>query len=254
MSQSASDTDPIEQIADAVEKGTATVSITELPTRVKVGIRAEKGSDYFAAINGDEAKQAEEFLSAYTDAIRDLYHLHTEREHDTPEWCYEVGEVIYRLREEENRTKSEVEHFLKPLAAHDNISFSKWKMFNVENVYALFPDKESLPDVELDGGGSKFGLLCGHVDTPEELHDVFDRVPPADIAHIERKTWNYFRVKDDYSLRDVAARVNRHGRDDWGTDTISRRVTAVKRVYRMLDEGVPNDAEIQDALEATRDG
>ena len=245
-----SQTDSVSQLVDAIasDDDSAQIAITELPTRIKVGIRAEPDSDYYAVINGSKAEQAETFLSTYTDAIRQLYRLHAEHAHDTPEWCYDVGEVIHGLYTEQGHTQKEVKKMLKPLADHPEISFSKWKMFHTQNVYDFYPDKESLPNVDV-GSGSKFGLLCGHADTPEELHDVFDRLPPAEISnHIEGNGWNHFKDSDEYDLHDVAAKVNQYARQRDGTD---RRVDGVRRLYRMLDANPPDADAARDAVQAT---
>lgn len=238
--------DHIDTIREAVDADELSVGIKQIPGSTKVYLEADEDSPYYAALMGERAAEMEEFLAAYTDAIRELFEVHDED--DTLESCWEAGRVL--AEHFDGATKAAKRELISPIG-DERDDFSKWKVVKYEDIYETFPEKDALPDVDLDGSPSYLVMICKAADDAAEVRAVFDRVDYADITAIEAKTWRNARKMDELAVEAVAEAANTHGRDDWGRETMERRAEAVETVYRMCGEEPPAADRIHAALEET---
>jgi hypothetical protein len=228
--------DKIEQIREEIEEGHLKIDILTDLNSVEIGFSTTEESDFsVVGLNNKDNEVLSQFFETYQQSLKDIYYLYNPEltneilpDKGSVEWCWEVGRTLSEGIGED-RTQKEKKTFIKPLSKKDD-NIPNWKVIQAEHVYKAFPNKENLPDVNLDGSTSVFSMVCRVSDNQEEVNQIYDTLSASEMKYIEYKLWRDFREEDEISEEQLMSKAQHHAPDSTSQERKEKAVSRVKKI------------------------
>lgn len=229
--------DKISRVKDEIEEDKIELEVVTDLNEVSIAVRTTDESEFsLVGLDQERNETLGSFFRTYQKIIKEIYKLHKPEttydilpEKDTIEWCWEVGRYLAEGLGE--RTKQEKKVFIAPLGEKDE-DISKWKVLRTEEIYELYPNKEDLPDINVEeGSASVFAMTCRVCDSQQELEEIYMELDPSEMKYMEYKMWRDLREESEVGEEQIRELAEHH--DNNGASK-ERKEKAVERVSRIV--------------------